>query len=107
MWRAPVPARRAHPASGQYASEVAGILQRVRAIGREPPARAAARPDASNERLPVSKEIDRDRAVIGGEAPAGVRILVGPYDLPERRLVHPLPGTGAEYEEVDRMAVVA
>ena len=107
MWRAPVPARRAHPASGQDASEVAGILQRVRAIGREPPSLVAARPDASNERHPVSEEVDRDRAVIGGEAPAGIRILVGPYDLPERRLVHPLPGTGAEYEEVDRMAVVA
>ena len=107
MWRAPVPARRAHPASGQDASEVVEILQRVRAIGRKPPARAAARSDALNERLPVSEEVDRDRAVIGRKAQAGIRIPVRPYDLPERRLVHPLPGTGAEYEEVDRMAVVA
>ena len=64
-------------------------------------------PAAFNERRPVSEEIDRDRTVIGWEAPAGIRILIGPYDLPERRLVHPSPCPGAEYEEVDRVAMMA
>ena len=76
-------------------------------VGGTPAFPIRAAPAALNERHPVSEEIDRDRTVIGWEAPAGIRIFIGPHDLPERRLVHPSPCPGAEYEEVDRVAMMA